>query len=124
MSKGTPADDPRQKTDGGSLKQTDKPWKGAPEKEPKPGEHAPDLEKGRRPTCINGDGDGGKQTGRRQRAQGRAQEAHPAEGKARWCDGLDQAQQDLRRVHGGEKARGKKRPPRSSRACGESGDQW
>src|ERR1700737_2222283 len=29
MSKETPADDPRQKTDGGSLKQTDKPWKGA-----------------------------------------------------------------------------------------------
>jgi hypothetical protein len=28
MSKETPADDPRQKTDEGSLKQTDKPWKG------------------------------------------------------------------------------------------------
>jgi hypothetical protein len=33
MSKETPADDPRQKTDWGSLKQTDKPSKGPPEKE-------------------------------------------------------------------------------------------
>jgi hypothetical protein len=45
MSKETPADDPRQKTDGGSLKQTDKPWKGPPEKEQKPSDHTPDLEK-------------------------------------------------------------------------------
>jgi hypothetical protein len=34
-----------------------------------------------------------------------AEEAHPAQDKARRRDGLDQAQQDLRRVHGGEKAR-------------------
>jgi len=33
MSKETPADDPRQQTDKGSLSQTDKPWKGNPEKE-------------------------------------------------------------------------------------------
>jgi hypothetical protein len=45
MSKETPADDPRQKTDTGSLKQTDKPWKGPPEKEQKPSDHTPDLEK-------------------------------------------------------------------------------
>jgi hypothetical protein len=45
MSKETPADDPRQKTDGGSLKQTDKPRKGPPEKEQKPSDHTPDLEK-------------------------------------------------------------------------------
>ncbi|WP_036054513.1 hypothetical protein [Bradyrhizobium sp. URHD0069] len=34
MSKETTADDPRQKTDGIPLKQTDKPWKGPPDKEP------------------------------------------------------------------------------------------
>jgi hypothetical protein len=45
MSKETPTDDPRQKTDGGSLRQTDKPWKGPPEKEQKPSDHTPDLEK-------------------------------------------------------------------------------
>jgi hypothetical protein len=45
MSKETPADDPRQKTDEGSLKQTDQPWKGSPEKEQKPSDHTPDLEK-------------------------------------------------------------------------------
>ena len=33
MSKETPKDDPRQKSDQGSHKQTDKPWKGNPEKE-------------------------------------------------------------------------------------------
>jgi hypothetical protein len=33
MSKETPPDDPRQQTDQGSHKQTDKPWKGNPEKE-------------------------------------------------------------------------------------------
>jgi hypothetical protein len=45
MSKEIPTDDPRQKTDWGSLKQTDKPWKGPPEKEQKPSDHTPDLEK-------------------------------------------------------------------------------
>ena len=33
MSKETPKDDPRQKSDHGSHAQTDKPWKGNPEKE-------------------------------------------------------------------------------------------
>jgi hypothetical protein len=33
MSKETPKDDPRQQTDRGSHKQTDKPWTGNPEKE-------------------------------------------------------------------------------------------
>ena len=33
MSKETPKDDPRQKTDWGSHTQTDQPWKGNPEKE-------------------------------------------------------------------------------------------
>ena len=33
MSKETPNDDPRQRTDWGSKSQTDKPWKGNPEKE-------------------------------------------------------------------------------------------
>jgi hypothetical protein len=44
LAKETPADDPRQKTDG-SLKQTDKPWKGPPEQEQKPSDHTPDPEK-------------------------------------------------------------------------------
>jgi hypothetical protein len=54
MSKETAADDPLQKTDGGSLKQTDKPWKGPPEREQKPSDHTPDLESGK-PTRINGE---------------------------------------------------------------------
>jgi hypothetical protein len=33
MSKETPKDDPRERTDSGSNAQTDKPWKGNPEKE-------------------------------------------------------------------------------------------
>jgi hypothetical protein len=37
MSKETPKDDPRQRTDEGSLSQTDKPWKGNPEKEQRSG---------------------------------------------------------------------------------------
>jgi hypothetical protein len=37
MSKETPLDDPRQQTDQGSHSQTDKPWKGTPEKEQRPG---------------------------------------------------------------------------------------
>ena len=45
MSKEAPADDPHQKTDEGSLKQTDKPWKGPREKEQKPSDHTPDLKK-------------------------------------------------------------------------------
>jgi hypothetical protein len=31
MSKETPKDDPRQRNDEGSIKQTDQPWKGNPE---------------------------------------------------------------------------------------------
>jgi hypothetical protein len=45
MSKEKPTDDPRQQTDWGSHKQTDKPWKGNPEKEQRPGSSKPDLEK-------------------------------------------------------------------------------
>jgi hypothetical protein len=46
MSKETPKDDPRQRTDWKSPKQTDKPWKGPPEKEQKPGGTSElDLEK-------------------------------------------------------------------------------
>ncbi|WP_426435577.1 hypothetical protein [Bradyrhizobium genosp. P] len=45
MSKETPKDDPRQQTDSGSHKQTDKPWKGNPEKEQQNGEADLDLEK-------------------------------------------------------------------------------
>ena len=44
MSKESPADDPRHQTDQGSHTQTDKPWKGNPEKEQKSGETKPDLE--------------------------------------------------------------------------------
>jgi hypothetical protein len=45
MSKEKPNDDPRQLTDGGSFKQTEKPWKGPPEKEQKPSDTEIDLEK-------------------------------------------------------------------------------
>jgi hypothetical protein len=52
MSKETPVDDPRQQTDWGSHKQSDKPWKGNPEKEQRSGGPKRDLEKGRRVTPI------------------------------------------------------------------------
>lgn len=45
MSKANPNDDPRQRTDWGSSKQTDEPWKGSPEKEQKPSAAEIDLEK-------------------------------------------------------------------------------
>jgi hypothetical protein len=45
MSKETPKDDPRQRTDWGSNKQTDKPWKGNPEKEQRNKDEKIDLEK-------------------------------------------------------------------------------
>jgi hypothetical protein len=45
MSQVKPNDDPRQRTDWGSKKQTDKPWKGAVEKEQKPSGPPPDLER-------------------------------------------------------------------------------
>jgi hypothetical protein len=45
MSKETPKDDPRQQTDQGSHKQTDKPWKGNPEKEQRNDGADLDLEK-------------------------------------------------------------------------------
>jgi hypothetical protein len=45
MSKETPADDPRQQTDKGSLRQTEKPWKGNPEREQRNDNAGLDLEK-------------------------------------------------------------------------------
>jgi hypothetical protein len=45
MSKETPSDDPRQKTDWKTTRQTDEPWKGPVEKDQKPGNSKPDLEK-------------------------------------------------------------------------------
>jgi len=45
MSKETPQDDPRKQSDWASSKQTDKPWQGNPEKDQKPGDTRPDLEK-------------------------------------------------------------------------------
>jgi hypothetical protein len=45
MSKETPKDDPRQQSDEASLKQTDKPWKGNPEKEQRNDNTKIDLEK-------------------------------------------------------------------------------
>jgi len=38
MSKEKPTDEPRHQNDGGSHAQTDKPWKGNPEKEQRSGE--------------------------------------------------------------------------------------
>ena len=43
--KETPKDDHRQRTDWGSHSQSDKPWKGSPEKQQKPSDKTPDLEK-------------------------------------------------------------------------------
>ncbi|MBU6462299.1 MAG: hypothetical protein KGK01_10140 [Bradyrhizobium sp.] len=48
MSKETPKDDPRQRTDKGFTAQTDRPWKGNPEKERKGGAGKEDLEKWQR----------------------------------------------------------------------------
>jgi hypothetical protein len=45
MSKENPNDDPRQKTDAKNTKQTDEPWKGPVEKDQKPSDSKPDLEK-------------------------------------------------------------------------------
>ena len=45
MSKEKPGDDPRQRTDEKNTKQTDKPWKGLPEKEQQRTGPPPDLEK-------------------------------------------------------------------------------
>ena len=45
MSKETPKDDPRQRSDQGSHRQTDKPWKGNPEKEQRNDGAKIDLEK-------------------------------------------------------------------------------
>jgi hypothetical protein len=47
MSKETPNDDPRQRTDGGSHSQTDQPWKGNPEKEQRSGTKKSDPDKWR-----------------------------------------------------------------------------
>ena len=44
MSKETPKTDPRERSDWGSPKQTDQPWKGNPEKEQRNGDEKPDLE--------------------------------------------------------------------------------
>jgi hypothetical protein len=45
MSNESPADDPRHQTDQGSHSQTDKPWKGNPEKEQRNDGTKIDLEK-------------------------------------------------------------------------------
>jgi hypothetical protein len=45
MSKDSPLDDPRQKTDKGSHSQTDKPWNGNPEKEQRSGTKKSDPDK-------------------------------------------------------------------------------
>jgi hypothetical protein len=48
MSRETPKDDPRQRTDKPSIKQTDEPWKGNPEKEQRSSVRKDDLEKWQR----------------------------------------------------------------------------
>jgi hypothetical protein len=48
MSKETPKDDPREQSDWPNKRQTEKPWKGNPEKDQlRPDRPAPDLEKWR-----------------------------------------------------------------------------
>jgi hypothetical protein len=69
MSKETPNTDPRQRTDWGSSKQTDKPWKGNPEKEQRKGMPSQTLKSGRNPARIRELG--WRWIGRRQRAQRR-----------------------------------------------------
>lgn len=48
MSRETPKEDPRQRTDKPSIKQTDEPWKGNPEKEQRSSVRKDDLEKWQR----------------------------------------------------------------------------
>jgi hypothetical protein len=48
MSKETPKDDPRQRNDEGSIKQTNQPWNGNPEKEQRSSVKTSDLEKWQR----------------------------------------------------------------------------
>jgi len=45
MSKETPKDDPRDRTDPASPKQTDQPWKGNPEKDQRSGAAKSDPDK-------------------------------------------------------------------------------
>ena len=45
MSKEKPNDDPREKTDAKTTKQTDEPWKAPVEKDQKQANSKPDLEK-------------------------------------------------------------------------------
>jgi hypothetical protein len=45
MSKETPKDDPRERTDQGSHRQTEEPWKGNPEKEQRSGTKKSDPDK-------------------------------------------------------------------------------
>ena len=45
MSKESPLDDPRQKTDQGSHSQTDKPWKGNPDMDQRSGTKKSDTDK-------------------------------------------------------------------------------
>jgi hypothetical protein len=45
MSKATPKDDPRERTDQGSPRQTKEPWKGNPEKEQRSGTRKSDPDK-------------------------------------------------------------------------------
>lgn len=45
MSKETPKDDPRQRTDAKTHRQTDEPWKGNPEKEQASHAEKDDLER-------------------------------------------------------------------------------
>jgi hypothetical protein len=45
MSKETPKDDPRERTDQGSHRQTEEPWNGNPEKEQRSGTKKSDPDK-------------------------------------------------------------------------------
>jgi hypothetical protein len=54
MLKETPKDDPRERTDWGSDAQTDKPWKGNPEKEQRSGTKNPIRIFGKKPARTEG----------------------------------------------------------------------
>ena len=53
MSKEKPTDDPRQQTDWGSHEQTDKPWKGNPERSSGRDRQNPIWKSGTRPTLTS-----------------------------------------------------------------------
>jgi hypothetical protein len=87
-----------------ATKQADEPWKGPTEKEQKPGDAKPNLERWQEPTRMRAKQSQSTSRSATTRAQGRGEETLSAQDETRWHIGVDQAEQDLWRVHGGEEA--------------------